>query len=320
MQVIPMESIRRSPDPVGAVLSWAVGLGLIVLGASWLLIDQSMVILDLVCVAVGFAALPPVTQALRVFNSFSGGAHALAGIGMLAFGFLFTVYGPNPSATLQYRFASNVGAFAPVASAEASQGVDSEAMKVSYLAEIADASSSAQTLDAASFVSDRDAVMAGLRTMEGWRALSSRAADFTLTAEEQTQVAAFTALAQKQRAALTPALRHAYAESLRNALSSYGVTAEAAGADAASLQVIGYALNDQTVLAKVRALLNSDTKALGYTQVDFVAERNSAAATADSAETAAPAAPAPTVVSAATAPVIPVAAQGSASAAQGPTL
>jgi hypothetical protein len=314
-----MESLRRSPNPVGAVVSWAVGLGLIVLGASWLAIDQSMVILDLVCIGVGFAALPPVADALRVFKPFSGGAHALAGLGVLAFGFAYTVYGPNPSATLQNRFASNVGAFDAVTSAAASQGEDAEALKVSYLADVAATAASAQKLDVASFVGNRDGVMAGLRTMDGWRTLSTRAEEFTLTADEQAQVAAFAALAQKQRATLTPALRRAYAENLGNALSSYGVTAEAGGAQAEALHVVGYALNDQTVLGKVRTLISRDAQALGYAQVEFVAERNSAAAA--SADTSTPAAAAPTVISAAAPNVVSVSATADMAAqTKGPTL
>jgi hypothetical protein len=322
-----METIRRSPDPVGAVLSWAFGLGLIVLGASWLFIDQSMVVLDLVCIGVGFAALPPITEALRLFKPFSGRAHALAGFGVLAFGFLFTVYGPNPSATLQHRFASNVGAFAAIAEAEAAQAADARALKATYLADVAAASGSAQKLDASSFVADRDAVFAGLRTLEGWRALAVRAEEYALTAEEQAQVAAFGALVQKQRAMMTPALRRAYADSLRNALSSYGVTAEAEGAGAESLHVVGYALNDQTVLAKVRTLLSRDTQALGYAQVDFVAERTSASASAAVAagavaETPKPADAAATVISAVAPNVVAASTSASDAApvARGPTL
>jgi hypothetical protein len=314
-----MESLRRSPDPVGAVLSWAFGLGLIVLGASWLFIDQSMVILDLVCVAVGFAALPPVTQALRVVKPFSGGAHFATAIGVLAFGFLFTVYGPNPSATLPHRFASNVGALASVASADASPLADAEAQKASYLADLAATSAAAQKLNVDSFAGDRAAVMAGLRTLDGWRALAARAEEFALTSEEQAQVAAFAAVAQKQRTALTPALRRAYAESLGRALSSYGVTAESEGAQADTLHVIGYALNDQSVLGKVRALISQDAQALSYAKVDFVAERTSAAAeTAESATSGA--AGVPTAVSAAAAPVLPISASASVATQQGPTL
>jgi hypothetical protein len=219
---------------------------------------------------------------------------------------------------LQQRFASNVGAFAPVVSAEASPGEDAEALKASYLADITESSASAQKLDAASFVGDLNAVMAGLRTMDGWRALVARAEDFTLTAEEQARVAAFAALAQKQRASMTLTLRRAYADSLRNALSSFGVTAEADGAQAQTLHVVGYALNDQTVLGKVRTLLSRDAQALGFAQVDFVAERNSAAA--ESAETATPAT-APTVVSAAAPNVVAVSATADIAApTKGPTL
>jgi hypothetical protein len=307
MSMVSLETLRRSPDPVGAALATIFGVSLLILGISWAAFDRSMLVMEIAFIVVGLAALPWISRRLHDAVAFSGGAHVLAAIAALLGGFMWTVAGPSAD-TMNKRFVTTAAQAAGLVSmpldVEATETADNTAAKAAYLNKIAAANADLATgIDPVVYHGDRDAVMTGLSLLSSWRALCAQAEAYTLAPEEQAQVTGFNTAAEGARATLLPALRGAYADSLRNALANYGVTAEASGAKSDNIEIIGYALNDQRVQAKVRALLSSDLAALGYTKVDFVADKSAQAS--DAVATAPEKAVAPTQTSAAAPTIAP---------------
>lgn len=274
MTMVSIDRLRDAPNPVGTALATITGVSLLIIGISWLAVDRSLLVFEIVCVIVGLCALPPVARWMRESSGMGAFSHWMAGLGLLAFASAWTIAGPSGN-SMNERFANNpVPTLISSANAQSASDVaDATQQKAAYLQNIAAAQSELDAVDPASFAGGQEAVMAGLRTLAAWRGLSAEAESYTLSPEEQAQVAAFTKASDKERAALMPALRRAYANSLRDALSGFGVTAETSGDRAESIEIVGYALNDQSVLNRVRALLTSDISALGFAQSAFVAEK-----------------------------------------------
>lgn len=315
MTMVSLERLRNSPNPVGTALATIAGISLLIIGMSWIAVDRSLLVFEIACIIVGLFALPPVSRWMRDNSGMGAGSHWLAGLAVMAAATAWTIGGPSAN-SMNERFADNpVPALIASADAMTASDVAGAAQeKAAYLQNIAAAQSELGAIDPASFAGGHDAVMAGLSTLSAWRAMSAQAASYTLSPEEQAQVDAFAKASDKQRAALMPALRRAYADSLRTALSGFGVTAETSGEKAQSIQIVGYALNDQGVLNRVRALLTSDISALGFADAAFVPEKGGAQAPV--------ATPAAATAADATTAVTPTAAPGpvAAIATASPTL
>jgi hypothetical protein len=308
MTMVSLDELRSSPNPVGTALATIAGVGLLIIGISWIAVDRSLLVFEIACIVVGLFALPPVGRWMREQLNMGAGGHWFVGTVAMVAAFAWTICGPSAN-SMNERFANNPMPVIASASAQTtSDFADAEQSKSAYLQNISAAQTEVQVADPASFSGGHDAVMAGLRTLAAWRALTTQAASFTLTADEQAQVKAFGAAASKQSAVLMPVLRRAYAESLRDALSSFGVTAETTGDRAEMIQVVGYALNDQSVLSRVKTLLGSDLTSLGFKQTDFVAEKGAAPVTTPAVATTAStpaAAPMPAAVTTSAAETVP---------------
>lgn len=273
--------------------AWVAGSALIGWGVIGLSIDQTLYEFDAVCIWVGLLALPVVTDFVRRAIPIDARAHAIGGAFCVAACFGWALVAPPERTAAHFTAlqhtagaAGKVWAQLPdFASAEAAETqADAVDAKQTVLSQLGAASATLKSgVQPARYIGGRDTVMEGARALAAWRALANKASGLTLTEEESAQVKAFQSMVAVENAELGPALRQAYAVSLRDQLETYGVAAHVIGGNAETIRFDGAALSDPSVQTKLRALLGKDMALLGYKSIEF-AEGGETHAASDAAQ------------------------------------